>query len=146
MRLIWLIYVVSLPICAVRAVSDSRQAKKQFMWDLNRSPPPEDDSHEVEPSQLSVQSHSPPSSLIPASLGVTRRRRSEFARKKRPNFGGIPHIEKEEECKHTPTCKHWKKLTKAQKHVVSNRIYRENNVSRANRTLMVHIDHISCFN
>ncbi|PWN33551.1 uncharacterized protein FA14DRAFT_180197 [Meira miltonrushii] len=111
-----------------KAVSDSSKASKmQFAWDLNKSPPPEEDSDQGEPSQLGNLAHSPAPSLRPASLGITRRRRSDFARKKRKNFGNIPNIEKGEECIHSPYCEHWKTLTKPQKHVISNRIYRENN-------------------
>lgn len=122
MKSVWLICSVAIVFCCrVRAVSENRPTKEQFLWDLNKSPPPEDDHEQVEQSHVSFTGLS--------TLGITRTR-SPFVQKKRKNFGNLPELVKEVECKHSRSCIHWKSMTRKQKHVVSNRIYRQNNVSK----------------
>ena len=119
MKLVWLIG--SAAIAFRCSATDSKPTKEQFSWDLNKSPPPEGGNEQVE--------HSFASSISPPTLGITRTR-SNFARKKRTNFGSLPELVKDVNCKHSSSCIHWKSMTRNERHVVSNRRYRQNNVSK----------------
>lgn len=84
MKLFWLIGSAAILFCCwVRAVSDSNPTNKQFLWDLNKSPPPEDESEQVE--------HSLVSSTRLSNLGITRTR-SPFAQKKKKTFDNLPEL------------------------------------------------------
>lgn len=93
---------------------------------LNKSPPPEDNNlQQVERTQAksSAISHNP------ASLDHIRKRKSTFVRAKNTNWEKMPKLGKVIKCKHSKTCVHWETLTRAEKHIVRNREYRQKNVS-----------------